>query len=230
MLARLHVPVSSFHEVQSAGTIRLDRPIVDSWFIIFFFRGRVHGIILSSHILMPRRNGHAPLSIDGVPIERYTRAHRNGTLIAGRDAYRTKSSHPGVHVDQRTNFKRIQALTPVGTKDRSATKFVKVSDMVSFIRQALVLGLPFSWNMQALEAFRGLQEETAGPLFRHGEPCTPCFDSPGSDCTVVMKVNFFAGATGTCKSTYLFAMIRLSILIRFVLFRLQPPVPLERLL
>jgi hypothetical protein len=101
--------------MKSAGTFRLDRPIVDSWFIIFW-RGRVHGIISSSHILMPRRNGHAPLSIDGVPIERYTRAHRNGTFIAGRDAYRTKSSHPGVHVDQRTNFKRIQALTPVGTQ------------------------------------------------------------------------------------------------------------------
>jgi hypothetical protein len=75
--------------------------------------------------------------------------------------------------------------------------------MVSFLRKqcvgvvTAVVGLSCFAAVRAAEPLRGLQEESSGALVPHGLPCTPCLSNPGSECTLKIKVNLFAGATGT---------------------------------
>jgi hypothetical protein len=64
---------------------------------------------------------------------------------------------------------------------------------------AAFLAVSRSSALRADEPLRVLQEESAGPLISHGRPCTPCLSTPGSDCTIKVKVNLFAGSTGTSK-------------------------------
>jgi hypothetical protein len=99
----------------------------------------------------------------------------------------------------------LHRLTYVLYTHNILVRFILSSMMASF-RSVALSGLLFvtgQANGSRLAAFRSLQEESSvleesevGSTFSHGKDCVPC-SGDTNECVIKVKVNIFAGETGT---------------------------------